>query len=106
MSKVLENIKKQASALNKCIVLPEGEDSRVVVAAAQAVKDVRALLGALPAAVAFQAEAFTIGEGDLQLGNELGHIPPVYFVMAPAGIVCFVVETVAQNGGQYVIAAA
>jgi phosphate acetyltransferase len=39
MSKVLENIKKQASALNKCIVLPEGEDSRVVVAAAQAVKE-------------------------------------------------------------------
>ncbi len=39
MSKVLENIKKQASALNKCIVLPEGEDSRVVIAAAQAVKE-------------------------------------------------------------------
>ncbi|MBQ7348678.1 MAG: phosphate acetyltransferase [Clostridia bacterium] len=39
MSKVLENIKKQAAALNKCIVLPEGEDSRVVVAAAQAVKE-------------------------------------------------------------------
>lgn len=39
MSNVLENIKKQASALNKCIVLPEGEDSRVVVAAAQAVKE-------------------------------------------------------------------
>ena len=39
MSKVLENIKKSASALNKCIVLPEGEDSRVVVAAAQAVKE-------------------------------------------------------------------
>ncbi len=39
MSKVLENIKKQASALNKCIVLPEGEDGRVVFAAAQAVKE-------------------------------------------------------------------
>ena len=26
MSQVLENIKKQAAALNKCIVLPEGED--------------------------------------------------------------------------------
>ena len=39
MSKVLENIKLQASKLNKCIVLPEGEDSRVVVAAAQAVKE-------------------------------------------------------------------
>ena len=39
MSNVLENIKKQASALNKCIVLPEGEDSRVVVAAAQVVKE-------------------------------------------------------------------
>ena len=39
MSNVLENIKKQAAALNKCIVLPEGEDSRVVVAAAQTVKE-------------------------------------------------------------------
>ena len=39
MSNVLENIKSKASALNKCIVLPEGEDSRVVVAAAQAVKE-------------------------------------------------------------------
>ena len=38
MSNVLENIKSKASALNKCIVLPEGEDSRVVVAAAEAVK--------------------------------------------------------------------
>ncbi len=39
MSNVLENIKNSAKALNKCIVLPEGEDSRVVVAAAQAVKE-------------------------------------------------------------------
>ena len=39
MSNVLENIKKQAATLNKCIVLPEGEDSRVVVAAAQTVKE-------------------------------------------------------------------
>ena len=39
MSNVLENIKKQAAALNKRIVLPEGEDSRVVVAAAQTVKE-------------------------------------------------------------------
>ncbi len=39
MSNVLENIKNQAKALNKCIVLPEGEDSRVVVAASQAVKE-------------------------------------------------------------------
>ena len=39
MANVLENIKKQASLLNKNIVLPEGEDSRVVVAAAQAVKE-------------------------------------------------------------------
>ena len=39
MSNVLENIKKQAAALNKCIVLPEGEDSRVVIAAAQTVKE-------------------------------------------------------------------
>ena len=38
MSNVLENIKSKASALNKCIVLPEGEDSRVVIAAAEAVK--------------------------------------------------------------------
>ena len=39
MSNVLENIKKEAAALNKCIVLPEGEDSRVVVAASQVVKE-------------------------------------------------------------------
>ncbi len=39
MSGILENIKKQASALNKCIVLPEGEDSRVVKAASEAVKE-------------------------------------------------------------------
>ena len=36
MSKVLENIMNQAKALNKNIVLPEGEDSRVVKAAAEA----------------------------------------------------------------------
>ena len=36
---VLENIVKEASKLNKNIVLPEGEDSRVVIAAAQAVKE-------------------------------------------------------------------
>lgn len=36
---ILENIKKQASALNKCIVLPEGEDKRVVTAAAETVKE-------------------------------------------------------------------
>ena len=39
MSKVLENIKLQASKANKNIVLPEGEDSRVVKAAAQSVKE-------------------------------------------------------------------
>jgi len=39
MSKVLENIKKQASLLGKNVVLPEGEDSRVVKAAAEAVKE-------------------------------------------------------------------
>lgn len=39
MANVLENIKNQAKELNKCIILPEGEDSRVVVAAAQAVKE-------------------------------------------------------------------
>jgi phosphate acetyltransferase len=39
MSKVLENIKKQASLLNKHIVLPEGEDSRVVIAASEAAKE-------------------------------------------------------------------
>ena len=39
MSNVLENIKNQAKALNKCIVLPEGEDARVVEAAAKAVKE-------------------------------------------------------------------
>ena len=39
MSNVLENIKNQARKLNKRIVLPEGEDKRVVVAAAQAVEE-------------------------------------------------------------------
>ena len=39
MSQVLENIKKQASLLNKNIVLPEGEDSRVVKAAALAAEE-------------------------------------------------------------------
>ena len=38
MSNVLENIKKKASAMNKHVVLPEGEDSRVVKAAAEVVK--------------------------------------------------------------------
>ena len=36
---ILEYIKKQASALNKCVVLPEGEDKRVVTAAAETVKE-------------------------------------------------------------------
>ncbi len=39
MSNVLENIKKQAGLLNKHIVLPEGEDARVVKAAAEAVAE-------------------------------------------------------------------
>ncbi len=39
MSKVLEEIKKRASLLGKNIVLPEGEDKRVVEAAAQSVKE-------------------------------------------------------------------
>ena len=39
MSNVLENIKNEARKLNKRIVLPEGEDNRVVVAAAEAVKE-------------------------------------------------------------------
>jgi phosphate acetyltransferase len=39
MSKVLENIMNQAKALNKNIVLPEGEDSRVVVAASECAKE-------------------------------------------------------------------
>lgn len=38
MSNVLENIKQKASAMNKHVVLPEGEDSRVVKAAAEVVK--------------------------------------------------------------------
>lgn len=38
MSKVMEGILQKASALNRHIVLPEGEDSRVVAAAAGAVK--------------------------------------------------------------------
>ena len=39
MANVLESIKLNARALNKNVVLPEGEDSRVVEAAAQAVKE-------------------------------------------------------------------
>ena len=39
MSNILCEIKKRASALNKTIVLPEGEDSRVVQAAADTVKE-------------------------------------------------------------------
>ena len=38
MSNILENILSQAKALNKCIVLPEGEDARVVVAASETAK--------------------------------------------------------------------
>ena len=38
MANVLENIINRASAKNKCIVLPEGEDSRVVKAAAEIIK--------------------------------------------------------------------
>ena len=38
MSKVLDNIKQRAAALGKNIVLPEGEDKRVVEAAAVATK--------------------------------------------------------------------
>ena len=39
MSKVLDNIKKRASVLGKNIVLPEGEDKRVVEAASVATKE-------------------------------------------------------------------
>ena len=39
MSNIMETIKSKASVLGKHIVLPEGEDSRVVVAAAAAVKE-------------------------------------------------------------------
>lgn len=39
MSKVLDNIKKRAAALGKTIVLPEGEDNRVVKASAESVKE-------------------------------------------------------------------
>ncbi len=39
MSKVLDGIKKRAIALNKHIVLPEGEDARVVEAASVSVKE-------------------------------------------------------------------
>ena len=38
MSKVLDSIKKRASLLGTTIVLPEGEDKRVVEAAAECVK--------------------------------------------------------------------
>ena len=39
MSKVLDEIKKRAAALGKTIVLPEGEDKRVVKAASDSVKE-------------------------------------------------------------------
>ena len=39
MSKVLDDIKKRAAALGKTIVLPEGEDKRVVKAASDSVKE-------------------------------------------------------------------
>ena len=39
MANVLENIKQQAKLLSKNVVLPEGEDSRVVKAAAEVVKE-------------------------------------------------------------------
>ncbi len=39
MSNVLENIKKQASLKNKCVVLPEGEDGRVVKAASEVIRE-------------------------------------------------------------------
>ena len=39
MSNILCEIKKRAAALNKTIVLPEGEDNRVVQAAADTVKE-------------------------------------------------------------------
>ncbi len=39
MASLLEKIKKQAGELNKNVVLPEGEDSRVVIAAAKAVEE-------------------------------------------------------------------
>ena len=39
MSQLLESIKKQAGALDKCVILPEGEDKRVVAAAAQVIKE-------------------------------------------------------------------
>ena len=39
MSKVLDGIKQRAVKLNKHIVLPEGEDKRVVEAAAVSVKE-------------------------------------------------------------------
>ena len=39
MKDVLASIKSNASALNKTIVLPEGEDQRVVKAASLAVKE-------------------------------------------------------------------
>ena len=39
MATVLEKIKNEASKLSKNIILPEGEDSRVVLAAAKATKE-------------------------------------------------------------------
>ena len=39
MSNVLESIKQQAKLLSKNIVLPEGEDARVVKAAAEVIKE-------------------------------------------------------------------
>ena len=39
MSTFMEGIKSRAAKLNKHIVLPEGEDSRVVLAASKTVKE-------------------------------------------------------------------
>ena len=39
MNKIVENIIERAAKLNKNIVLPEGEDSRVVKAASEAAKN-------------------------------------------------------------------
>lgn len=56
MSIVLENIKKQAGLLNKHIVLPEGEDKRVVKAGVEAVKENIARITILGSAESIKAE--------------------------------------------------
>ena len=75
---VLENIVKEASKLNKNIVLPEGEDSRVVIAAAQAVKEGIARITLLG-----NAEEIKAKNPDTDLSG-VNVVDPVTFEKTPA----------------------